>query len=554
MGYSAEDLTVVIPTRERWPVLERTLAALRDQTVTGFDVVVVQDGDDPSAPAGLAGARLLREDKGGPGRARNAGTRATERRLVLFLGDDIIPVPHLVARHLEAHDRHPERESAVLGLSVWHPELTRNRVMRWMESSGVQFDYDGIRGEDAGWGRFYSSNASLKRDFFLDVGGFDQEFEYDYEDLDFAFRAHEKGLKLWFERDAVGRHLHEYDLDRLRRRYGSHAVGERMMCRKHPWFEPFFFERVRGAAALPAVSPAWPVINDLINDLVGDRGPQRLARLRDKARERTTQWFNQQVADDFLGGWETQEDLEELQAYLGDDFDRDLLHGHRRAVDEEMERIGDEAAFYRQSRTYLYDLTAFAAWDTKQPYRRALQRAVPPGSRLLDYGCGIGSDGLRLTRRGYQVEFADFANPSTEYLRWRLARRGIDAPVYDLDGEVPGGFDAAFSFDVIEHVDDPIGFLEGLERRARIVCVNLLEDDDHDTDLHKPLPVEAIVHRAAGRGILHYRVYHERSHLLIYRSEPQAGASGRARRARGRVQSARSSRAVRAARSPQPGS
>ena len=77
---------------------------------------------------------------------------------------------------------------------------------------------------------------------------------------------------------------------------------------------------------------------------------------------------------------------------------------------------------------------------------------MPPGSRLLDYGCGIGSDGLMLLEAGYRVEFADFDNPSTEYLRWRLEQRGFDAPVHDLDKDVPDGFDAAYAFDVIEHV------------------------------------------------------------------------------------------------------
>ena len=89
---------------------------------------------------------------------------------------------------------------------------------------------------------------------------------------------------------------------------------------------------------------------------------------------------------------------------------------------------------------------------TKLPYLRELARHVPPGSRLLDYGCGIGSDGLLLLEAGYRVEFADFDNPSTEFLRWRLERRGLDAPVHDLDKEVPDGFDAAYAFDVIEHV------------------------------------------------------------------------------------------------------
>ena len=509
---------MVIPTRDRWPILRTTLDRLAHQTVSGFEVVVVVDGKD-CVPPPLDGVRLLVHEKGGPGTARNAGVAATERPLLLFIGDDIIPSPDLVAQHLAGHAAHPEVESAVLGLSKWHPDVRRNAVIRWMEWAAVQFDYDNIPGDDAGWGRFYSSNVSLKRQFFVDVGGFDEDFEYDYEDLDFAFRAHELGLKLWYQPTAIGHHLHNYSLDSLARRYAAHAHGERMMKAKHDWFSPYFEARVREAADQDPVSPLWPVLAEVV--------PERVPRLRNRARRLSSIWFHQQLAPSFLSAWDGEDDLAELREYLGADFDETVLFTHQQALDDEMDRLGDEAAFYRTSNMYLYDLTAFAMWDTKQPYLSALRAVLPPAASLLDYGCGIGTDGLRLLRDGYRVGFADFDNPSTRYLRWRLARRGADAPVYDLDGDIPGGFDAAYSFDVIEHVEDPIEFLRQMERRADVVAVNLLKPDPNDTHLHHDLPIDRIVDRAAAKGLLHYRRYHGRSHLVIYRANGRGGLSSR---------------------------
>jgi hypothetical protein len=157
---------------------------------------------------------------------------------------------------------------------------------------------------------------------------------------------------------------------------------------------------------------------------------------------------------------------------------------------------------------------------------------VPAGGRLLDWGCGIGSDGLRLMEAGYDVGFVDYDNPSTKYLRWRLTRRGMRAQVYDLAADdIPGGFDAAYSFDVIEHVDDPIAFLDELERRAAVVMVNLLEHDPNDTHLHKPLPIDEIIARAKGRGLLYYKRFYGRSHLIAYKT----GSASRAERAIGRA-------------------
>ena len=215
----------------------------------------------------------------------------------------------------------------------------------------------------------------------------------------------------------------------------------------------------------------------------------------------------------------------ELREYLGDAFERERLHRYERQLDEEYAEVGDEARFYRSSEGYLYNLTAFAMTGTKLPYLRDLAAIVPAGGgRLLDYGCGIGSDGLLLLEMGYSVEFADFDNPSTRYLRWRLRRRGLEAPIHDLDaGPPPPGFALAYAFDVIEHVPDAFELLGALESAASTVLVNLLEPQDGETALHHQLPIRAILERARKRGLVRYRRHHGRSHLVAYGGEPAGG-------------------------------
>ncbi len=235
----------------------------------------------------------------------------------------------------------------------------------------------------------------------------------------------------------------------------------------------------------------------------------------------------------------------ELRAYLGDRYSRDRLERNQELLDTELARAGDEAALYRTSEAYLYNLTVFAMSATKLPYLEALVRAVPPGARILDYGCGIGSDGLLLLEAGYRVEFADFANPSTAYLRWRLERRSLHAPIHDLDGDVPGGFDAAYAYDVIEHVPDPGALLRELESRAVLVEVNLLEFEPNEQELHYELPIRGMLRHVARRRLERYRILHGSSHLVLYRPQEvgelrelanlAAIAFVRARRRAGRV-------------------
>lgn len=233
----------------------------------------------------------------------------------------------------------------------------------------------------------------------------------------------------------------------------------------------------------------------------------------------------------------------DLERYLGDAFDRSRLVRYEEQLDEEFERLGDEATMYRTSEGYLYNLTAFAMTKTKVPYLETLVSETEAGSRLLDFGCGIGSDGLALIEAGYDVSFADFDNPSTRYLKWRLEDRGLSADVFDLDSGLPAaGFDLAYAFDVIEHVDDPFGFLSDMEEVAGKVLVNFLEPEPDETSLHHELPIRKLLAHAARNEVVSYRVHYGRSHLVLYSSSPASLGDrlrSRARILRGRVASAR---------------
>ena len=298
MTLSAADLTIAIPTRRRSGVLRLTLDALAAQSERGFETIVVVDGtDDP--PPEIDGARVLVQEHAGPGVARNLAVGESGRALVLFLGDDMVPDGELVARHLARHRAHPETEVAVLGRVLWHPDVPRDRLHRWLEWSGSLFDYEQLEredAEDAGWGRFYSSNVSLKRELFLAAGGFDPDFVFDYEDLDLAHRLGGRGMRLLYERRAVASHRHPYDWDAVRRRYESRARAEVLMAAKHDWFQPWFQGQIERATREPRASALWP--------LVVDRVPRRPARVRRAVERRADRRYLQRLAPSFQAAWD----------------------------------------------------------------------------------------------------------------------------------------------------------------------------------------------------------------------------------------------------------
>jgi GT2 family glycosyltransferase len=517
--FSGADLTVIIPTSGRWEPLGRTLDALAGQTVRVARTIVVLNSLSLTVPEAISlrpRVQVLAKANEGPGPARNIALALAETPLVLFLGDDTIPVSDLVARHLRRHNSEPELEVAVLGKVRWHPQVARQRVNRFLDWSGTQFDYAALDAAcaeadpdrfDAGFGRFYTANVSLKRAF---CERFDPAFHFGYEDIDLGYRLSRRGLVLRYEPAALALHLHANTLAGLRRRFELIGEAERVMVTKHDWFTPTFRERFERLGTGPRSSPLWATIHDWV--------PPRLERLWWPVHSRAERWYFQEFRESFAIGWDRARDLEELRLYLGPEFDLEALWRHSERIEAEAAQVGDEARFYATSEAYLYDLTAFAMSGTKLPYHTTLRSLIPSGARLLDLGCGIGSDGLRLLERGYDVEFCDLDNPSLAFLRWRLAHRGLSAPVHVL-GQTGAQtrYDLAYAFDVLEHVQDPWAMLADLERRARIVLVNVLAPVPGDISLHHDLPVRAILAHARRRGLLSHQRHHGRSHLIAYR-------------------------------------
>lgn len=298
MTFSAADLSVVIPTRARWHILRRTLGALAEQGAQGFETVVVADGTDQEVPS-LEGVRVLRQEHAGPGAARNLAVAETARPLLLFMGDDMIPAPGFIGAHLARHAALPADEVAVLGRIEWHPEVPRDGLHRWLDWSGALFDYRLIESqgaEEVGWPRFYSSNVSLKRRLFDAAGGFDRDFFFDYEDLDFGYRLGQQGLRLLYEPGALTRHLHPYDWAAVERRYRSRAAAEQLMAAKHAdWFSPWFRGKIEAAMSERRASRAWP--------LAVDHAPRRPAAIRRAVERRADRYYLQRLAPGFRAAW-----------------------------------------------------------------------------------------------------------------------------------------------------------------------------------------------------------------------------------------------------------
>jgi GT2 family glycosyltransferase len=295
------DLSVVIPTHRRPAKLRRAIDRLQRQLdPPEFELIVVANAGDDGAPVNMAvgeptvRTRLCQAAVAGVSAARNLGWQEARSELVLFLGDDILATPTLLREHLSWHRDHPESTVGVLGHVRWADEIKVTPFMRWLEQ-GLQFDYPSIKGIDAGPGRLYTANVSLKRSMLERVGGFDEELPFLYEDIELGYRLSHHGFRLLYNRRAEGEHLHEITLDSWKERMRFAARGEHALIAKHPELEPKMRQRMQ-RASLAAPAPArWAKLVSVIPPWVPVLGP----RVWRSAKQR---WL-QALAPCYLGAW-----------------------------------------------------------------------------------------------------------------------------------------------------------------------------------------------------------------------------------------------------------
>ncbi len=296
-------LSIVIPTLARPQLLARVLDRLSRQTRAGdFEVLVVADAqerDIGAVDAAISGrpfsVRRLSALRPGASAARNTGWRAGSAPIVLFLDDDVLPEAELVGEHLRWHERYEDEHVGVLGHVRWADELRVTTFMRWLEL-GIQFDYPRIVGIEAGWGRFYTANASVKRALIERAGGFEEErLPFGYEDLDLARRMEPLGFRLLYNRAAVAEHLHEMDLDFWRRRVARIAISERAFVKLHPDVPPYFFDMFTAAAAAPPARERGVRL--------ARRVPRSLPWLGPRVWGSADAFYRQALSGPFLAAW-----------------------------------------------------------------------------------------------------------------------------------------------------------------------------------------------------------------------------------------------------------
>ncbi len=204
--------SVVIPTYNRKPILEKCLKALEIQqlsasNVPGYEVVVVDDGSTDGTVEWLGDRKsdfphvqVFEQNHQGPAAARNLGVEKAKGDTIIFIDSDLVVTETFLQSHANA-------------LIEGQKKLGNDRFFTYGAVINTS-NFDNPTSEpykitDFSAAFFATGNVAIPKHWLEKAGLFDSGFQlYGWEDLELGVRLKNLGLKLIKCPEAVGYHWH----------------------------------------------------------------------------------------------------------------------------------------------------------------------------------------------------------------------------------------------------------------------------------------------------------------------------------------------------------
>lgn len=209
------DVTVIVATRNRAPLLPDCLTSLTTQkSVVNLEIIVVDNGSDDATSQLVqqwsrrdGKVRLIEQPEVGLSRAKNAGIRDAEGELLLFTDDDVVVPDDWLAAYV-AFFSMPRGSLALAGGPVLPIQQDLSPWPQWVDATDLADLprlYHGaeermLREFEWIWG----ANMAAQRGVFEELGGFDETLGRSgdhvgtYEDVELSDRIRGARGEVWY--------------------------------------------------------------------------------------------------------------------------------------------------------------------------------------------------------------------------------------------------------------------------------------------------------------------------------------------------------------------
>lgn len=224
--------SIIIPTYNRLPILQKCLQAMEAQDFTQpYEVVIVDDGSTDgtveflqSHAAEFPHVQLYQQNHEGAAIARNTGIDVAIGETIVFIDSDLVVTPVFLSSHAKA-------------LANNDRAFTYGRVINTANFEDPTSEP--LKVTDLSNAFFATGNVAIAKHWLLEAGKFDTSFrQYGWEDLELGVRLKNLDLKLIKCPNAVGYHWHPaFTIEQLPKLVDIEAQRGRMgvvFYQKHP--------------------------------------------------------------------------------------------------------------------------------------------------------------------------------------------------------------------------------------------------------------------------------------------------------------------------------
>lgn len=227
----------IIPVYNRPDEVDELLQSMTHQTLTDFEVIVVEDGsardckDVCARSAGKLDLHYYMKENSGPGQSRNYGAeRARGEYLIILDSDVVLPEGYLQSVDDELRTLPAD---AFGGPDCAHPSFTPTQKAISYSMTSF-FTTGGIRGGKKKMDKFYprSFNMGIRRDVYKELGGFSRmRFG---EDIDLSIRIFKGGYRCRLFPGAWVYHKRRTDLKKFFKQVHNSGIARINLYKKYP--------------------------------------------------------------------------------------------------------------------------------------------------------------------------------------------------------------------------------------------------------------------------------------------------------------------------------
>ncbi len=205
-------VSVIIPTYYRYRYLHDLMGMLSRQSVLPLEVIVPDQTPRQERPKNFydefderLDIRVMNIEKPSLTAPRNRAAETARGEVLLFLDDDIVIGNDFIASHLQVIE--DEQVDVVNGAVTLKEILPEEYPWDVRQMDPVRFFLAAPNYQWEGMMLGLSScNASIKKDVFLSVGGFDENLPR-MVDFELGYRLFRSGAKIYFSHKPFARHL-----------------------------------------------------------------------------------------------------------------------------------------------------------------------------------------------------------------------------------------------------------------------------------------------------------------------------------------------------------